>query len=62
MYAIGNKRSDTGRSRFYRLAHNYYKDKKTLPEVNQRLKDIIKKYENDNRIIRINRIYRLFRQ
>jgi len=50
IYGIGNRRSNTGQSRFYNLAHDLYKDS-SLEEIKDELKEAIDDYEPDDDFI-----------
>ena len=47
LYSIGKRRADTGQSRLYTVAHNYYKDIIDYNVLITRLNDIVKNYEWD---------------
>lgn len=47
IYAVANKRADTGQSKLYRLANKYTRDKITLGDIKSELESAIDRYEDD---------------
>lgn len=47
IYAIANKRADTGQSKLYRMANRYTRNKITLTDIESELKDAINRYEGN---------------
>lgn len=48
IYTIGNKRSNTGRNRFYNLSYDLMSGEKDMEDVNEEIKTRIEKYEPDD--------------
>lgn len=47
IYAVANKRADTGQSKLYRLANKFTRDKITLDNIEFELESAINRYEDD---------------
>lgn len=47
-YGVGNKRSDTGRNKFYKLAYKYSNSELDLEEVKEKIVEITRDYEPDD--------------
>lgn len=47
IYAVANKRADTGQSKFYRIANKFAQNKMDLNEVELELEDAIDTYQDD---------------
>jgi len=61
IYAIGNKRADTGRSRFYRLANSLGRHEVDIHDIVLKLKEAVEKYESSfEKALKDNNAYDVF--